>query len=55
MIKATELLDATPAPTVAQIKDAFMTGPSPHLCRCGSYSAILDAVKRASTLMAKGR
>ena len=55
MIKATELLDETPAPTVAQIKTAFTSGPSPHLCRCGSYSAIIDAVQRASTLMAKGR
>jgi isoquinoline 1-oxidoreductase alpha subunit len=56
MIKATELLEAKPAPTIAEIKDAFMSGPSPHLCRCGSYSAILDAVQRASTLMiAKGR
>ena len=55
MIKATELLDETPAPTMAQIKSAFMSGPSPHLCRCGSYIAILDAVQRASTLMAKAR
>ena len=55
MIKAAELLEETPAPTIAQIKSAFTSGPSPHLCRCGSYSAILDAVQRASTLMAKGR
>jgi isoquinoline 1-oxidoreductase alpha subunit len=55
MIKAAELLDETPKPTVAQIKNAFMSGSSPHLCRCGSYSAILDAVQRASTLMAKAR
>ena len=55
MIKATELLDETPRPTVAQIKSAFTSGPSPHLCRCGSYSAILDAVQRAATLMAKVR
>ena len=55
MITATELLDKTPAPTVAQIKTAFTSGPSPHLCRCGSYSAILDAVQRAATLMAKAR
>lgn len=55
MIKAAELLDETPAPTVAQIKEAFMSGPSPHLCRCGSYSAIVEAVKHASTLMAKAR
>ena len=53
MIKAAELLDATPSPTVAQIKTAFTSGASPHLCRCGSYSAILDAVHRAATLMAK--
>ena len=55
MIKAAELLEETPKPTMAQIKTAFMSGPSPHLCRCGSYSAILDAVQRASTLMARGR
>ena len=54
MIKATELLEATPSPTVAQIKTAFMSGSSPHLCRCGTYSAIVEAVQRAATLMAKG-
>jgi len=53
MIKAAELLEETPAPSVAQIKNAFMSGSSPPLCRCGSYVAILDAVKRASTLMTK--
>ena len=55
MITATELLDTIPSPTVAQIKTAFTSGTSPHLCRCGSYSAILDAVQRAATLMAKAR
>jgi isoquinoline 1-oxidoreductase alpha subunit len=56
MIKATELLEANPRPTVAQIKEAFTTsGPSAHLCRCGSYTAIIDAVQRAGTAMAKGR
>ena len=55
MIKATELLEATPAPTVDQIKTAFMAGPSPHLCRCGTYSAIVEAVQHAATLMAKGK
>ena len=55
MIKATELLERTATPTVAEIKEAFTTsGPSPHLCRCGSYAAILDAVQRAGALMAKG-
>jgi isoquinoline 1-oxidoreductase alpha subunit len=53
MIKATELLENTPSPTVAQIKTAFMSGPSPHLCRCGTYAAIVEAVQHAATLIAK--
>jgi isoquinoline 1-oxidoreductase alpha subunit len=56
MIKATELLESNPTPTVAQIKEAFTTsGPSAHLCRCGSYTAIIEAVQRAGQMMAKGR
>ena len=56
MIKATELLEHTPQPSVAQIKEAFTnSGPSPHLCRCGSYTAIIQAVQRAAAAMAKGR
>jgi isoquinoline 1-oxidoreductase alpha subunit len=55
MIKATELLEQTPSPSVAQIRDAFMDGPSPHLCRCGTYVAILAAVQRAAAAMAKGK
>ena len=46
---------ATPAPSTADIKNAFMSGPSPHLCRCGSYAAILDAVQAASRLVAKAK
>ena len=53
MIKATELLESNPSPSVQQITDAFMSGPSPHLCRCGTYSAILAAVQRAAAAMAK--
>jgi isoquinoline 1-oxidoreductase alpha subunit len=54
MIKATELLEHTPQPSVAQIKEAFTTsGPSAHLCRCGSYTAIIEAVQRAATVMTK--
>jgi isoquinoline 1-oxidoreductase alpha subunit len=54
MIKATELLERVATPTVAEIKEAFTTsGPSPHLCRCGSYTAIIEAVRHAATLMAK--
>ena len=56
MIKATELLEQVTSPTLAQIKEAFTTsGPSPHLCRCGSYTAIIEAVQRAASAMAKAR
>ena len=52
MIAAVELLARNPNPTVAIIKDAFTnTPPSPHLCRCGTYSAIIDAVQRAAKAM----
>jgi len=55
MIKATELLESKPQPSLSEIKAAFTTdGPSPHLCRCGTYVAIVDAVRFASTLMTKG-
>ena len=55
MIKATELLEKTAKPSDDEIKAAFTTsGPSAHLCRCGSYVAILEAVRRASALMDKG-
>jgi aerobic-type carbon monoxide dehydrogenase small subunit (CoxS/CutS family) len=52
MIAAVELLSKNPNPTVAQIKDAFTNKPpSPHLCRCGTYAAIIDAVQRAAKAM----
>jgi len=52
MIAAVDLLSRNPNPTVAQIKDAFTNSPpSPHLCRCGTYSAIIDAVQRAAKAM----
>jgi aerobic-type carbon monoxide dehydrogenase small subunit (CoxS/CutS family) len=52
MIAAVELLTKNPNPTVAQIKDAFTNKPpSPHLCRCGTYAAIIDAVQRAAKAM----
>ena len=54
MIKATELLERVKSPTVAEIKEAFTTsGPSPHLCRCGTYRAIIQAVQHAATQMTK--
>lgn len=54
MIKAAELLERTPNPTVADIKEAFTSGVSPHLCRCGTYTAIIQSVQRAATRMTKG-
>jgi len=52
MIAAVVLLARNPDPSVAEIKDAFTnTPPSPHLCRCGTYSAIIDAVQRAAKAM----
>ncbi|MDJ0700005.1 MAG: (2Fe-2S)-binding protein [Woeseiaceae bacterium] len=54
MIKAVELLEKNPKPSDAEIKAAFTTsGPSAHLCRCGSYIAILEAVRHASELMSR--
>lgn len=44
VIKAAELLAATPNPTDAQIRAAL----DGHLCRCGAYPSILRAVRRAS-------
>ncbi len=55
MIKATELLESSVSPTVDQIKEAFTrSGPSPHLCRCGTYTAIIESVQRAAGIMARG-
>ena len=52
MIAAVDLLQKNPSPTVAQIKDAYTnTPPSPHLCRCGTYNAIISAVQRAAKAM----
>ncbi len=55
MIKATELLEQNASPSVAEIKDAFTkSGPSAHLCRCGSYTAIIAAVQFAAMQTGKG-
>ncbi|HTH54238.1 MAG TPA: (2Fe-2S)-binding protein [Edaphobacter sp.] len=52
MIAAAELLATKPSPTIAEIKDAYTNKPpSPHLCRCGTYAAIIRAVQRASVAM----
>jgi isoquinoline 1-oxidoreductase alpha subunit len=53
MITAADLLERNPNPTVAEIKEAFTNAPpSPHLCRCGTYTAIIEAVQRAARAMA---
>jgi len=53
MITAVNLLANNPKPTVDEIKTAYSTsGPSAHLCRCGTYDLIIKAVLRAAELMA---
>ncbi len=55
MIKVAELLEQNPAPSDDDIREALTTsGPSPHLCRCASYAAIMDGVHRAARIMADG-
>ena len=45
MIMSTKvLLDKNPKPTDSQIKEAL----AGNLCRCGTHTRILQAVKRAS-------
>jgi aerobic-type carbon monoxide dehydrogenase small subunit (CoxS/CutS family) len=55
MIKATELLERVSSPSVAENKEAFTAGVSPHLCRCGTYTAIIQAVQLAAAQMAGKR
>ena len=50
MIQAADLLGTTKNPSVLEIKQA-MNG---HLCRCGTYTAILQAIQAAAKTMAKG-
>jgi aerobic-type carbon monoxide dehydrogenase small subunit (CoxS/CutS family) len=49
MIQATDLLGRVKRPTDADIRTA-MNG---HLCRCGTYVRITQAIKRAAAVMAK--
>lgn len=44
------LLGAEPAPSRARLR-SWLSG---HLCRCGSYSRILDAAERAVVSLSKG-
>lgn len=50
IIAAVDLLSRVPAPSVPEIKQAFST-PHPHLCRCGTYAAVVRAVQRAGEAM----
>src|SRR5689334_3520994 len=48
IIQAADLLSHSPRPNDAQIKAAM----NAHLCRCGTYNAIVRAIKRAAKAMA---
>ena len=50
LIQAADLLGTTKNPSEDEIRTA-MNG---HLCRCGTYSRILTAVKQAALTMTKG-
>jgi aerobic-type carbon monoxide dehydrogenase small subunit (CoxS/CutS family) len=50
LIKGSELLSRNPRPTEAEIRSA-MDG---HLCRCGTYPRVLQAIQLASRAIAGG-
>ena len=50
IVAAVDLLSRVPDPSVEEIKEAY-TRPDPHLCRCGTYPAIIRAVQRAARAM----
>ena len=50
IMSAKALLDATPKPSDAQIKQAL----AGNLCRCGAHNSILRAVQRAAGIAVKG-
>ena len=50
LIQAADLLATTKNPSEDEIKTA-MNG---HLCRCGTYTAVIEAVQLAARTMAKG-
>jgi isoquinoline 1-oxidoreductase alpha subunit len=50
LIQAADLLATTKNPTELEIKQA-MNG---HLCRCGTYTAVIEAIQRAAKSMTKG-
>ena len=50
MIQAADLLGTVKNPSRLQIQQAL----NGHLCRCGTYTAIIEAVQQAAKTMAKG-
>ena len=50
VIAAKALLDKTPQPSEAQVKQAL----NGHLCRCASHNRIVRAVQRAARAMIAG-
>jgi carbon-monoxide dehydrogenase small subunit len=48
LISARSLLDANPAPTREEIKEAI----AGNLCRCTGYIKIIDAIERAASTIA---
>ena len=50
IMSAKALLDATPKPSDAQIKQAL----AGNLCRCGAHNRIVRAVQRAAGIAVKG-
>jgi isoquinoline 1-oxidoreductase subunit alpha len=51
LIQAADLLGSTKNPSVLQIKQA-MNG---HLCRCGTYTAIIEAIQSAAKMMSQAK
>jgi nicotinate dehydrogenase subunit A len=47
MMRAQALLEKNPSPSDAQIREQMQ----PNLCRCGTHSRILKAVRRAASVM----
>jgi isoquinoline 1-oxidoreductase alpha subunit len=50
MIQAADLLGSTKNPS----EDLIRTAMNGHLCRCGTYAAIVRAIKQAAVVMAEG-
>jgi len=50
ILGATSLLHDLQHPT----DDQIVAGMEGHICRCGAYPRIVEAVKRASLLLAQG-